>query len=68
MDYGMDVLGDMFGHVPAQTQCEYCGKVVPLADVIRTTVQLGDEILAEEHYCSHTCGTAAFSKRTGVDA
>lgn len=67
MDYGMDVLPDMFGLVPAQTQCEYCGKVILLTNAIRSQYLVAGEVRGEEHYCSKPCADGAWVQRTGVD-
>ena len=67
-DYAMDILPDLFGFVPAQTQCEHCDKVILLTDAIITTYRVGEEVKGQEHYCSNACANSAWVHRTGVDA
>lgn len=55
MDTGMDVLPDLFGFVPAQTQCSYCGRVIYLADAVITHFIVADIKVSEEHYCQSEC-------------
>ena len=63
MDYGMDVLPDMFGHVPAQTQCDHCGRVVALRDAVVTTHHITSYITEVEHYCSENHALTAWQGR-----
>lgn len=58
MDTGLDVLPDLFGFVPAQTQCGYCGKVVLLANATIMHFMVGELKVGEDHYCSEKCATA----------
>lgn len=55
MDTGMDVLPDLFGFVPAQTQCGYCGKIILLTNAVITQFIVADIIVGTEHFCGETC-------------
>ena len=57
MDTAMDVLPDLFGFVPAQTQCGHCGRVILLADAVITQYIVADIVMGTEHYCGVPCAT-----------
>lgn len=55
MDTALDVLPDLFGFVPAQTQCGYCGKIILLKDAIITRFVVADLEVGQDHFCSTLC-------------
>jgi len=67
MDTALDVLTDMFGMVPAQTQCDWCSAIVPLRMATVTTHHITAYMTEVEHFCSDRCATNAWVRRAGVD-
>lgn len=65
MDYGMDVLPDLFGFVPAQTQCEECGRVVLLTNATKCQYVVAGKVMGEEHYCGVICAENSWQRNHG---
>ena len=57
MDTAMDVLPNLFGFVPAQTQCGTCYAVILLTDAVIMNFMIGDLKVGEDHFCSTACAT-----------
>lgn len=51
---------EMFGFVPAQTQCNHCGKIVLLANATITKHTITDTYTETEHHCSDKCAVEAW--------
>ena len=66
MDTALDVLPDMFGFVPAMTQCDCCGCIVPLNAAVVTTHHITAYITEVEHYCSDAHALYGWRKRAGI--
>lgn len=46
---------DLFGFVPAMTQCGNCDKPVPLKDAVISTFHITETMTEVEHFCCPTC-------------
>jgi hypothetical protein len=57
MDTGLDVLPDLFGLVPAQTQCATCDKIIYLHEAIITRFMVMEIEMGRDHFCSTACAT-----------
>lgn len=57
------VQADMFGYVPAMTQCDQCGKVIPLRDAVVSVYHITPRITEQEHYCCEAHALEAWHGR-----
>lgn len=46
---------DLFGHVPAMTQCGNCYRVVPLNQAHKVKIEITETLSDEEHFCDESC-------------
>lgn len=66
MDTALDVLPDLFGHVPAMTQCDNCSKLITLREAVITTHTISNYITDQEHHCSEACALKSWEAWRGV--
>lgn len=67
MKPGTEVDVDLFGYVPAMTQCDWCDKPVPLKDATVTTHHITEHVTEQEHYCCDDHAIKAWRERHGGD-
>lgn len=54
---------DMFGYVPAMTQCNWCERVIPLRDAVVSTHHITPQVTEQEHYCCEDHALAVWNTR-----
>lgn len=57
---------EMFGFVPAQTQCENCGKIVMLVHAVITTHTITETYSEVEHFCGEECAMESWQVWRGI--
>lgn len=63
MKHQTEIVPDLFGHVPAQTQCDWCNKTVPLTQATISTFHISQHVTEQSHYCGEDHALMAWRKR-----
>lgn len=56
---------DMFGYVPAMTQCDFCDKIIPLSAAVQSVFQVTPTYREHEHFCCDDHAIKSWKRRTG---
>lgn len=57
---------DMFGYVPAMTQCGFCDKVIPLSEATKSEYVVTPTYREHEHFCCDDHAIKYWNRRSGL--